>query len=144
MSQTLTLDDVIFHTKTGTLLKYTANYTDIIIPDTLAGQPVRIIGESAFCECQLTRVIIPDSVVEIGARAFELNCDLAEVKLSNSFETIDYSAFNFNALTQITIPASVKRIKEYAFHVEQSEPGDIAVTLLNPNTIVEFSAFYTE
>lgn len=144
LPQTLTLKDIEFDIHTGTIKKYLSNYKDIVIPQTLDGIEVRTIGESAFYDASLIRVVLPDSVTSIQSQAFSGNYQLAEVQLPKRLELIDYGAFSGNALTEITIPASVKTIEEYAFHNEQSEPEDIAVTMLNPNTQVEFSAFYDE
>ena len=44
---------------------------DLKIPATLGGRPVTSIGSSAFRDCtELTSVIVPDGVSEIGLRRF--------------------------------------------------------------------------
>ncbi|WP_283393063.1 DUF1963 domain-containing protein [Photobacterium phosphoreum] len=66
---TLTLNDVLFDKDTGTIEEYTADYTDIVIPDNFDGIEVTSIGKSAFSENALTSVNIPNSVTVIGREA---------------------------------------------------------------------------
>ena len=67
---------------------------ELIIPDTIEGNPVTRIGNVAFQYCEnLTSITIPDSLTSIGEFAFD-TCD---------------------RLTSITIPDSVSNIGSYAF-----------------------------
>jgi hypothetical protein len=52
---------------------YTGSATNIVIPGTIGGLPVTVIGENAFQEKHLTSVTIPDGVTTIGAEAFANN-----------------------------------------------------------------------
>ena len=45
----------------GVLVKYTGDYTKVVIPDT-----VKIIGEKAFADSLVEEVVLPDSVTVIG------------------------------------------------------------------------------
>ena len=68
---------------------------ELVIPDTIEGNPVTSIGDWAFFQCNsLTSITIPDSVTSIGGGAFQ-NC---------------------TSLTSITIPDSVASIGNYAFY----------------------------
>lgn len=75
-----------------------------------------IAGE-AFRSCSwLTEMVIPNSVVRIGALAFRSCDNLKNVVLSNSIDTIDSYAFEgCTALTSIVIPNSVVYIGREAF-----------------------------
>ncbi|MBO7461666.1 MAG: leucine-rich repeat protein, partial [Bacteroidales bacterium] len=98
-----------------------------------------IIGESAFkyCDC-LQKIIIPESVTEIGNSAFECvslqeitipnsvksigdevfyNCEsLMQITLSNSLTTVGAEAFwGCKSLHSVILPDSVKEIGDYAF-----------------------------
>lgn len=80
------------------------------IPDT-----VRHIGTHAFDSGgRLFFLEIPDSVVSLGESAFE-NCDIQELRLSNNLCEIPDFAFDYNFITDIDVPGSVKRIGGEAF-----------------------------
>ena len=84
----------------------------IIIPDSVTN-----IGTSAFYNCEaLTNITIPDSVTSIENYAF-LDCyKLSDLSIGNKVKSIGYEAFCYcRSLTSITIPDSVTNIGEYAF-----------------------------
>ena len=88
------------------------NITRVIIPDSVIS-----IGRFAFSGCyQLENVVIPNTVISIGAKAFE-NCrKLADVVIPHSVTSIGEKAFkNCIKLTSITIPDSVTTIGNMAF-----------------------------
>ena len=76
---------------------------------------VTSIGNSAFTNCNLTSIEIPNSVTSIGNWAFT-NCNLTSIEIPNSVTSIGNSAFgNCNGLTSIEIPNSVTSIGNGAF-----------------------------
>ena len=81
--------DFIYRSVSGgiEITDYKGDSKDVVIPETVDGQPVKSIGYKAFIGKQLTSVVIPDGV-----------------------EFIRGSAFHNNQLTSITIPSSVKNI----------------------------------
>lgn len=124
-----------FKIKSGKLVKYIGDDSEVIIPD-----KVKVIGANAFYKCGnlksvvipdsvtdienwaffvctgLTEIIIPDSVIRIGGFAFASCTGLTEIKIPDSVETIGASAFsNCTGLKIITIPKSVKSIGIGAF-----------------------------
>lgn len=82
------------------------------------GRNLRTIGESAFLESRYTgSLTIPDSVVEIGERAF---CDCGNLNgtltLGKNLRTIGKEAFYWCAFTgSLTIPEGVAEIADGAF-----------------------------
>ncbi|MBR2916647.1 MAG: leucine-rich repeat domain-containing protein, partial [Clostridia bacterium] len=79
-----------FIIKNGVLEKYTGEESKVVIPDS-----VTEIGEMAFLvQTTLKEIIIPSSVTKIGEHAFVCCVSLKE----------------------ITIPSSVTEIGEYAFY----------------------------
>lgn len=114
--------------------------TNIIIPSTFNGKPVKGISAYAFRFCAaLTSVTIAGSITEIGGMAFD-NCtslknitipnsvrsmgkcvfdgcsQLTSITLSENLDSIPDSAFNeCKSLKSITIPESVKSIGTCAF-----------------------------
>jgi len=118
----------------------TAATGELVIPDTIDGNPVTSIGEGAFEDCtsltsitignsvtsigagafngctSLTSITIPDSVTSIGASAFGGCTSLTSVTIGNSVTSIGEGAFaDCTSLTSITIGNSVTSIGDYAF-----------------------------
>lgn len=89
----------------------------IILRDYQVKAETLTIAGSAFENMgRLTGIIIPDSVIYIGSRAFHSCTALRNVHLSNSISSIMENAFyKCSALTSITIPDSVKYIDYGAF-----------------------------
>jgi len=73
---------------------------------------------------KLTNVAIPDTLMEIGARAFK-DCGITTLVLGKVVQIIGESAFRNNKIAHITIPASVRRIHRYAFNSNNIESINI-------------------
>ena len=109
------------------------------------GRNLRTIGESAFCESTYTgSLTIPDSVVEIGERAFyqceNLNGTLT---LGRSLRTIGKEAFYWCAFTgSLTIPEGVAEIADGAFSSlhQFNRDGMFNGTLTLPSTLKTIGA----
>lgn len=99
------------------ITKYVGTDTTVIIPGTIDGKTVTVIGKSAFSGNKtITSVIMPDSITMIGTGAFSGCYLLSTVVLSNSLEQIDYEAFaTCKSLSNITLPDSLICIGEDAF-----------------------------
>jgi hypothetical protein len=68
--------------------------TVVVIPSTLGGNPVTIIGTTAFPGCtSLTSITIPTGVTSIGMRAFQGCTALTSVTILNSGTSIGSNAF---------------------------------------------------
>lgn len=114
------------------------------------GRNLRTIGESAFCESTYTgSLTIPDSVVEIGERAFyqceNLNGTLT---LGRSLRTIGKEAFYWCAFTgSLTIPEGITEIAIGTFSSLYQSSGMFTGKLTLPSTLktIGASAFsYTD
>jgi len=101
-----------------TITGYIGSDTTVEIPATIEGDPVKIIGDSAFESCtSLTSVTIPDSVTAIGEGAFYSCTSLTSVIIPDSVTIIGHFAFdNCTSLTSVTIPDSVTNIGNWAFY----------------------------
>lgn len=106
------------------------------------GKNLRTIGESAFCESRYTgSLTIPDSVVEIGERAFyqceNLNGTLT---LGKNLRTIGKEAFSGCAFTgSLTIPEGITEIAIGTFSSSRSN-GMFTGTLTLPSTLKTIGA----
>lgn len=107
------------------------------------GRNLRTIGESAFCESTYTgSLTIPDSVVEIGERAFyqceNLNGTLT---LGKNLRTIGKEAFSGCAFTgSLTIPEGITEIADGTFSSLYQSSGMFTGKLTLPSTLKTIGA----
>ncbi len=84
---------IIFDKNSGTVTGYEGAVTEAVIPVSIDGIPVKMIGKEAFYKCgSLVKVLLPEGLEVIGQSAFEAT-----------------------SLTGVSIPDSVKRIEKWAF-----------------------------
>lgn len=90
----------------------TCKDTEIVIPSTYNGTPVKTIGEDAFFNCStLKSVFISSGITLICDQAFSFCTNLQSIVIPDSVSSIGISAFGTcKALTSITIPDSVTSI----------------------------------
>ena len=70
--------DFIFDESSGSILKYIGTETEVVIPETIGGVPVQVIGREAFMNCSaVTSIVVPEGVTSIRGWAFG-NCDSLE------------------------------------------------------------------
>ena len=104
---------VLFNKDKTTLIAYRAKEKNYIIPNSVTN-----IGDRAFGHCEsLTSINIPNSVTNIGDGAF-YNCEsLTSINIPNSVTNIGDEAFWYcESLTSINIPNSVTNIGKVAFY----------------------------
>ena len=89
------------------------------------------IGVYTFKSCRetLKRIVIPDTVIEIGEGAFSRCRRLSEVSLPNAIHTISKNLFYQCGLKHIDLPASVKRIGRCAFFMTALEAIELPCNL---------------
>jgi hypothetical protein len=85
-----------------TILAYTGSEKDLVIPDTIEGYPVLIIGEGAFRDKGLTSLVLPKDVQRIEKEAFASN-KLTTLTLPDNLRFIGENAFASNGLTSLTL-----------------------------------------
>jgi len=66
----------------------------------------------------ITSVVLPDTLVEIGARAFK-DCGIVNLTLGRAVAHIGESAFRNNKITNIALPPAIRRIQRFAFNTNQ-------------------------
>ena len=118
-----------------TIVHYRGSEKNIVIPETIGGLPVTIIGTKAFMHKDLSTVVIPHTVVTIEPMAFAENrlesidisgCvsigyeafadnQLRTIVLSDHLSSIGPRAFINNYLSSITIPGKITNIGKDAF-----------------------------
>jgi hypothetical protein len=103
---------------------------DLVIPATMGGYTITIVGDSAFRYSNLTSVQLPDGLIKIGERAFGNNA-VSSIVIPNTVETIARYAFDSNQLSKITIGESVLEIGYYAFSNYSNVANTTELTLLH-------------
>ena len=92
---------------------YTGHASTVVIPDTIDGKEVTVIGGFGNHD-ELTAVVIPDTVKEISYNAF-VNCfNLASVQMGANVEKIGSYAFN-GIFETIELPDTLVEIRSSAF-----------------------------
>ena len=93
---------------------YTGHASTVVIPDTIDGKEVTVIGGFGNHD-ELTAVVIPDTVKEISYNAF-VNCfNLASVQMGENVEKIGSYAF-VGKFEGIDLPDTLVEIGDCAFY----------------------------
>lgn len=111
---------------TCTVTGYNGTDTDITIPSEYEGLSVTAIAPSAFASwssrggsryVNLTSVIIPDTITEIGDEAFKDCGPLISVTLSSTVKKIGNGVFSgCSNLTNISLPESLETLGNQVFY----------------------------
>jgi hypothetical protein len=96
-----------------TITSYNGTARDVVIPETIDGLPVTIIGIRAFYRRNIASVVIPETVVTVEPLAFAEN-HLQSANISGCV-SIGYEAFAGNALSALTLSERLSSIGPRAF-----------------------------
>ena len=115
--------DSDFHIdKEGCLTSYTGSEEHVVIPEgvkRIGGNPDNSIFEDT--ETEIKSVVIPDSVIEIGERAFYTCLQLEEVTMGNGVKKIGQEAFaGYFKMKTIHLSDSLQEIGLRAFNFCES------------------------
>ena len=147
-----------------TITKYLGTNTNVVIPATIKELPVtgignnafqgdenlqtielpkglKTIGDWAFAESGLTKIKIPESVLEIGENAF-INCiSLERVYLPSDLSEIkSYTFFGCCKLANVDIPRGIIRIGDWAFAYTPFSGIDIGGTAVTEIGVGAFAS----
>jgi len=126
-----------FTSSTGKITGYdTSGGSNVVIPDTIGGGLVKIIGHAAFMNKNLSSVSILGSVTSIATNAFHTN-NLSSIDIPASVTSIGPNAFLYNNLTNVTVPQNVTSIGDSAFAYNSLK----SVTILSKDTSFGTYAF---
>ena len=134
------IDDYIFCTLEDAcyLVLYNGSEKELTLPESCNGKKYDIYNNAFNLKTQLTKVVIPNGVTKIGARAFDFCMSLTEVVLPDTLIEIGDSAFASTALSSISLPNTLKAIGTSAFY-------STSITSINiPDSVTELglNAFY--
>lgn len=119
---------VLFDKDKTTLIAYRSKDTNYIIPNSVTN-----IGDKAFEDCKsLVSIKIPNSVTYIGDKAFKTCKSLTNINIPNSVTNIgDETFWGCESLTNINIPDSVTNIGKSAFCGCYNLPYKIESDIIN-------------
>lgn len=137
----------------GTLIinSYKGDRTEITIPETIGKSTVTAIADGAFSPFHggvivkngrflktITSITLPESITEIGERAFDECHSLRSVNIPNGVTEIKSHAFARTALEDLVLPSGLKSIEDYAFF----ECGALKALVISEGvTFIGFKAF---
>ena len=113
--------NIYFDTATGTVTDCDEFVTEAVIPEQIEGVTVTAIGLYAFASYQgeddtLKRVVLPETVTEIGKKAFYDRSGLEEINIPSGVEVIQLQCFyHCKSLKSITLPQGLTEIEGMAF-----------------------------
>ena len=91
-------------------IKTTQNHQLFVVPDGIVKLDIR-----CFYGTNIEKVVLPQSVREIGAEAFNECSKMKEINLPEGLEIIRGGCFRNTAIEEIVIPRTVKSIGDNAF-----------------------------
>jgi hypothetical protein len=101
----------------GTITGYAGTGGVVDIPSTIGGVPVAVIGAGAFQgNATITRLVIPDSVIQVYDKAFWGMPALESAKIGSGVTSVGDSAFGNNAsLTRVRFVGNAPNVAADAF-----------------------------
>ncbi|GHV78309.1 hypothetical protein AGMMS49944_01000 [Spirochaetia bacterium] len=94
--------------------KYTGTKTTLIIPDTINGLPVKVIGTEAFTFAKLSKITLPKGLTDMEDKAFWYS-EITEMIIPGGVTTIGNASFqNCKKLATVTISGTAT-IGNFAF-----------------------------
>jgi len=112
-----------------TITGYKGTDKNVVIPETIGGLPVTVIGNKAFYRKELASVIIPQSVHTIEPMAFAENY-LESVVISGCV-SIAYEAFAGNRLSRVVLSEQLASIGPRVFYNNKLSSINLPGTLTN-------------
>ena len=100
-----------FTIKNGTLQRYKGKDYKVVVPD-----GVKTIGARAFQKKHVGEVILPESVTKIGTEAFDECVHLCKIHIPDTVTSIGEYAFRNCHLENPVLPKKLKKIGKGAFY----------------------------
>jgi len=124
--------DFTFESSTGTIKSYKGDSSTLVIPPKINGVVVKKIDKLGVSN--VTTLILPNTIEEIKSQAF-YNCNLEKVVFPNSLITIGGSAFANNKLIEADISnlTNLTTIGAFAF-----DNNNLSGHLIVPDSVVDF------
>lgn len=120
----------------ASIVRYLGTEDNIVIPSVLGEAQVTSLYKSAFSGCTAVSITVPESITQIGEKAFAGCSNLVELNLKQNVESIGAEAFcDCISVEKITIGGACREIGESAFYgclslteiaIGEGEGGDLS------------------
>lgn len=131
--------DFAFDAASGKITSYKGNATDVVIPESIGGAPVTILGYGLFMGKQISSIVLPSSIIafesktesgfETVSRTFQ-DCKVKNINLFNTaITTIPKWSFMFGVIENIILPGTLEQIQQGAFE------GSSLKSITVPNSV---------
>ncbi len=108
--------DFTFNAATGTISKYIGSAKTVVIPESIEGVAVKVIGKRAFVNAKIESLVLNEGLEEIAEGAFGSCAQLKEIYFPSSLRRIGQGAFVKNtALSELKLNEGLLYIGNYAF-----------------------------
>ena len=108
---------LIIEDDSAIISKYKGAETEVTVPSCVGQYRVIKIGKKAFSKKLVTKVILPETIAEIGENAFEECTALTEVNIPDTVEKIGEYAFSWSGVKKITLPSRITKIESGVFDI---------------------------
>lgn len=101
----------------ASIVRYIGSASDVWIPDTIDGLPVKLIGANAFMNCSsIVNVHMPDTVETMYSFIFSNCANLETVELSKNLKSMDQYIFHScPKLKKVELPDSLTSLEHWTF-----------------------------
>jgi hypothetical protein len=113
-----------------TILEYRGPGKNIIIPKTINGLPITVIGRAAFAGRGIINVTLPETIIRIEDRAF-MNNKLKNAAFPTGLEFIGDEAFKGNRLETVNLPEGITEIGYRSFAKNKLTEAKLPKSLKN-------------
>ncbi len=98
------------------IMSYSGDETEVILPAAHFGKPVTIIGDWLFrYHEEITNVVIPDSVTDIGGLVFDGCVNITSIRMPAALKDMWQYAFARSGIREISLPDGVVSIIPFVF-----------------------------
>lgn len=110
---------------------------DIIIPEKYKGEPVVAIDQGAFSESKVNSIFIPNTVKNIGKRAFS-GCEMTKLTIESDKLWVDYDAFfGCVELDKVNFNGNIAEWCKFSFENEGASPLRFGAELYINDVLLE-------
>ena len=100
------------------ITKYRGEETEVTVPASIDGLPVKRVGSLAFYTCvDVTSIVLPEGIEAVEDNAFYYCTGLTKINLPSTLTSLGAKSFSWcSALTSVILPDGITEIPEFCFN----------------------------